>query len=101
VDARLARAARAHSADMDHRHYFDHDSRDGRSPWDRIKAAGYPAPGAENIAMGQPTAASVMNAWMNSSGHRANILNCGLKSIGVGVQYDSGGPWWTEDFGWV
>ena len=102
VDARLAEAAQAHSADMYRRHYFDHDAPGGKSPWDRIKAAGYSEPGAENIAMGQPTPAAVMDAWMNSSGHRANILNCGLRAIGVGVQYSSGGgPWWTQDFGWV
>jgi uncharacterized protein YkwD len=102
VDARLAGAAQAHSADMDHRHYFDHDTPDGKTPWDRIKAAGYSQPGAENIAMGQPTPAAVVDAWMNSPGHRANILNCDLKAIGVGVQYDTGGgPWWTQDFGWI
>jgi uncharacterized protein YkwD len=102
VDARLTEAAQAHSADMDRRHYFDHDSPDGRTPWARIKATGYQQPGAENIAMGQPTPVAVVGAWMNSPGHRANILNCDLKAIGVGVQYDTaGGPWWTQDFGWI
>jgi len=102
VDRRLTEAAQEHSADMDHQHYFDHDTPEGESPWDRIKGVGYMEPGAENIAMGQPTAASVVDAWMKSPGHRANILNCDLKAIGVGVQYDTtGGPWWTQDFGWI
>jgi uncharacterized protein YkwD len=101
-DSRLAAAARAHSADMAVHHYFDHNSQDGTTPWDRIKRAGYTQPGAENIAMGYPTAAAVMTGWMNSPGHRANILNCKLRALGVGVHSaGSGGPWWTQDFGWT
>ncbi|GAA4621374.1 hypothetical protein GCM10023196_009290 [Actinoallomurus vinaceus] len=100
VDTRLRTAARLHSADMRDRNYFDHNSLDGRSPWDRIKAAGYTVPGAENIAKGYPTAAAVLQGWMNSPGHRANILNCKLKAVGIGVAYGSGGPWWTQDFGY-
>ncbi len=99
VDSRLRTAARAHSADMRDKHYFDHNSPDGRTPWDRIKAAGYADPGAENIAQGYPTAQAVVQGWMNSSGHRANILNCDLKAIGIGVATGQGGPWWTQDFG--
>ncbi|MYW44663.1 CAP domain-containing protein, partial [Streptomyces sp. SID161] len=38
--------------------------------------------------------------WMNSPGHRANILNCGFKTLGVGVHFGPGGPWWTQDFGY-
>ena len=45
------------------------------------------------------TPADVMNAWMNSSGHRANILNCGLKDLGVGLAYQGKTPIWTQDFG--
>jgi uncharacterized protein YkwD len=100
VDTRLRTAARLHSADMRDRNYFDHNSPDGRSPWTRIKAAGYTTPGAENIAKGYPTAAAVIQGWMNSPGHRANILNCKLKAVGIGVAYGSGGPWWTQDFGY-
>lgn len=100
VDTRLRTAARLHSADMRDRNYFDHNSQDGRSPWDRIKAAGYTTPGAENIAKGYPTAAAVIQGWMNSPGHRENILNCKLKAVGIGVAYGSGGPWWTQDFGY-
>ncbi|GAB2845951.1 hypothetical protein GCM10022221_51510 [Actinocorallia aurea] len=96
ANAKLTRASRKHSKDMKVRNYFSHTSLDGRSPWDRIKAEGYKYPGAENIAAGYPTAAAVMKGWMNSSGHRANILNCKLKALGVG-QYKN---YWTQDFGW-
>jgi uncharacterized protein YkwD len=98
-DSRLRTAARRHSADMEARNYFDHNSPDGRTPWDRIKAAGYSTPGAENIAKGYATAQAVVQGWMNSPGHRANILNCSLKAVGIGVEYGQGGPWWTQDFG--
>jgi uncharacterized protein YkwD len=99
-DSRLRTAARRHSADMGVHDYFSHDSRDGDTFADRIVAAGYPRPGAENIARGYRTAAAVMEGWMNSAGHRANILNCGLRTIGVGMYDAPGGPWWTQDFGW-
>jgi uncharacterized protein YkwD len=100
ADSRLRTAARRHSADMHLRHYFEHNSLDGTSPWTRIKAAGYRMPGAENIAQGYPTAQTVVQGWMRSPGHRANILNCGLKAVGIGVEYGQGGPWWTQDFGY-
>jgi uncharacterized protein YkwD len=100
-DERLANAARGHSADMAAQNYFDHKSKDGRSFVDRIKVAGYPSPGAENIAAGQPTPEAVMKGWMESPGHRANILNCGLKALGVGVaKGGSFGIYWTQNFGW-
>ncbi|TDD82503.1 hypothetical protein E1293_16465 [Actinomadura darangshiensis] len=100
TDARLVVAARKHSADMAANDYFDHTSRNGDSPWKRMEDAGYSSPGAENIAKGYPTAAAVVKGWMNSPGHRANILNCGLRAIGVGRASGSGGPLWTQDFGW-
>ncbi|MFI0447581.1 CAP domain-containing protein [Actinomadura sp. 6N118] len=99
-DQRLATAARRHSADMAAHDYFDHTSRNGDSPWKRMEDAGYTSPGAENIAKGYPTAAAVVEGWMKSPGHRANILNCKLRAIGVGMVGGSGGPWWTQDFGW-
>ncbi|WP_216858007.1 CAP domain-containing protein [Actinomadura verrucosospora] len=99
VNSRLARAAQAFSSDMRARNFFDHTDPDGKDPGDRITAAGYRwSSYGENIAKGQATPASVMDAWMHSSGHRANILNCGFKEIGVGVVL-SGGPYWTQDFG--
>jgi uncharacterized protein YkwD len=97
VDARLVAAAQGHSTDMAVNDYFSHTSQDGRTFADRIRAAGYPSPAAENIAAGQRSAAEVMRAWMNSSGHRANILNCDLKAIGVGL--DTRGWYWTQNFG--
>lgn len=100
VDPLLRAAARAHSADMHRRRYFAHDSPDGRTPGDRNKAAGYAVPRAENIAAGYATARAVVQGWMNSPGHRANILDCSLKAVGIGVEYGQGGPWWTEDFGY-
>ncbi|MFJ9928895.1 sigma-70 family RNA polymerase sigma factor [Streptomyces misionensis] len=99
-DPQLGRAAQAHSDDMAARHFFDHVNPDGADPGQRITAAGYRwSTYGENIAMGQQTPASVMNSWMNSPGHRANILNCSFRNIGVGVHDGTGGPWWTQDFG--
>jgi uncharacterized protein YkwD len=100
IDARLVTAARRHSADMAANGYFDHTSRNGDSPWERMEAAGYTSPGAENIAKGYGTAAAVVEGWMKSPGHRANILNCKLRAIGVGMAGGPGGPLWTQDFGW-
>ncbi|MFE0172182.1 sigma-70 family RNA polymerase sigma factor [Streptomyces sp. NPDC059002] len=99
-NAELASAAQKHSADMAARDYFDHTSPDGTDPGDRITAAGYRwSTYGENIARGQQTPASVMDSWMNSPGHRANILNCDFKELGVGIHNGSGGPWWTQAFG--
>ncbi|WP_308434409.1 sigma-70 family RNA polymerase sigma factor, partial [Streptomyces anandii] len=99
-DSQLDAAAQGHSDDMAARGFFDHTNPDGKDPGQRITAAGYRwSTYGENIAMGQQTPESVMNSWMNSPGHRANILNCSFKNIGVGVHKGSGGPWWTQDFG--
>ena len=99
-DARLAAAARAHSADMAQRRYFDHTAPDGTDPGQRITAAGYAwSAYGENIAAGYPDAVSVMRGWMNSPGHRENILNCRFSNLGVGLYRtpDRGG-YWTQDF---
>jgi uncharacterized protein YkwD len=96
----LTIAARRHSDDMSKHHYFSHNSQNGTTPWTRMKRAGYPySVGAENIAMGYRSAKAVMAGWMKSPGHRANILNCRLKAIGVGVHFGGYGPMWTQDFG--
>jgi uncharacterized protein YkwD len=97
IDPRITRAAQSHSDDMARRGYFEHDGVDGRSFADRMRAAGYPSPGAENIALGQTSAAEVMTAWLRSPGHRRNILDCDLRTIGVG--YTADGSYWTQDFG--
>ncbi|MGW2212022.1 sigma-70 family RNA polymerase sigma factor [Streptomyces sp. NPDC001781] len=99
-DRLLDAAAQGHSEDMGTRRFFDHTNPDGAGPDARITAAGYRwSAYGENIAQGQRTAESVMAAWMNSPGHRANILNCSFRNLGVGVHEGSGGPWWTQDFG--
>ncbi|MFI8370856.1 CAP domain-containing protein [Streptomyces sp. NPDC085466] len=95
----LARLAGNLSADMANRGFFDHTDPDGATPWDRARAAGITNLGAENIARGQVDATAAMVSWMNSDGHRANILNCDLTTLGVGVHFADGGPWWTQDFG--
>jgi uncharacterized protein YkwD len=97
ADARLAAVAAAHSADMRDRGFFDHVNLAGLTPFDRAEAAGVSAR-AENIARGQRDAAAVMTSWMNSPGHRANILDCGLTRLGVGIADGGGGPWWTQLF---
>jgi uncharacterized protein YkwD len=98
-DPALAAVARAHSADMRDRDYFSHTSPEGRSPFDRAEQAGVGYSRAENIAFGQADAAAVMEAWLKSPGHRANILDCELTKLGVGVAEGAGGPWWTQLFG--
>lgn len=97
-DGQLARAAQAHARDMANGGYFSHDSRDGRSFADRILAAGYPGPGGENIAYGQSSPDEVVRDWMDSPGHRENILNCEFTTLGVG--YDPDGNYWVQDFGY-
>jgi uncharacterized protein YkwD len=100
ADPRLAKSARAHSSDMAAHNYFSHTSLDGQDFVAREKAAGFPTPGAENIAAGQRTPDDVVKGWMASPGHRANILNCGLKALGVGMaRGGSYGIYWTQNFG--
>lgn len=95
----LAALAGAFSKDMAVRGFFDHTDPDGNTPWDRATKAGVSGMGGENIARGQGDAAAVMKAWMDSPGHKANILNCEFRTLGVGVYNAAGGPWWTQDFG--
>lgn len=99
ADASLAALATGFSDAMAARGFFDHTDPDGKSPWDRAAKAGIGNLGGENIARGQADAKAVMESWMNSPGHRANILNCDYKTLGVGVHFGEGGPWWTQDFG--
>ncbi|WPW31667.1 CAP domain-containing protein [Streptomyces atratus] len=99
ASASLASLAQDFSDDMAARGFFDHTDPDGRTPWDRASKAGVQGLGGENIARGQADPQAVMDSWMSSDGHRANILNCDYKTLGVGVHYGSGGPWWTQDFG--
>ena len=96
-DWELGRVARYKSQDMKDNRYFSHTSPVYGSPFDMIKNFGitYRSAG-ENIAKGQTTPQAVVNAWMNSSGHRANILNPSFTRIGVG--YVADGNYWTQMF---
>ncbi|HST82146.1 MAG TPA: CAP domain-containing protein [Kineosporiaceae bacterium] len=103
LNSKLNKAAQAHSTDMATANFFSHDSQDGRTPFDRIKAAGYSfGAAAENIAAGSTTAAGAMDQWMNSAGHKANILNCTYVDLGVGYAPGENAEYagyWTQDFG--
>ncbi|WP_212992104.1 CAP domain-containing protein [Actinoplanes auranticolor] len=80
--------------------YISHVSDDGRDFVTRAKEQGYNDPGGENVARGQRDAADVMTSWMNSEGHRANILNCDFKALGAGaVKGTDGTIVWGQLFG--
>jgi len=97
LDVELSKVAREKSNDMQTKGYFDHNSPTYGSPFDMMKAYGisYRTAG-ENIAMGQRTPEEVVNAWMNSEGHRANILNPNFTHIGIG--HVAQGNYWTQMF---
>jgi uncharacterized protein YkwD len=103
LNSQLTSAAQGHSDDMATNNYFEHDSPDGRDPGQRISDAGYDwSEWAENIAAGYDTPAKVVDTWMHSAGHRANILNCDLHDIGVGYATADNADYstyWTQDFG--
>ncbi|WP_327326860.1 CAP domain-containing protein [Streptomyces sp. NBC_01210] len=99
-NAKLVEAADDYSDVMAGSGVMSHTGPDGSTMSGRVDAAGYVwSTLGENIARGQSDAAAVMDAWMHSPGHRANILNCSFKEIGIGVHFGDGGPWWTQDFG--
>lgn len=96
----LSRVARYKSVDMRDKGYFSHTSPTYGSPFTMMQNFGirYSAAG-ENIAKGQPTPERVMNDWMNSPGHRSNILSSSFSHIGVGVAKDKAGNYyWTQMF---
>ncbi|HEY3559808.1 MAG TPA: CAP domain-containing protein [Kribbella sp.] len=105
LDSALVEAAGKHASDMVRRHYMDHTNPDGQDPGDRMKAAGYRGSSwGENIAAGYDSAQKVVAAWMQSDGHRKNILNCRFTTIGIGydagrVKSDYGPGSWVQDFG--
>lgn len=99
VDDKLTLAAQRHSQDQADHKKMSHDGSDGSDVGDRLDRVGYAWRSyGENVAWNQQSPAAVMDAWMNSPGHRANILNCSFTEIGVGVAR-SNGPYWTQDFG--
>lgn len=97
----LDRAAQKYAQYMGDAGFFSHNGPDGSTPSTRIKAEGYNGnTWGENIAAGQKTPQAVMTAWMNSSGHRANILHSSFKEIGIGCATGgSMGLYWVQDFG--
>ncbi|MFE7903163.1 CAP domain-containing protein [Streptomyces sp. NPDC057424] len=101
ADPLLTTAAQAHSADMVARAFYAHTAPDGSQPWDRAAAAGSTRRSVgENIACGQRSPADVVEGWMNSPGHRANILKPGFTHIGIGFAGGGrAGMYWTQLFG--
>ncbi|GAB7058922.1 CAP domain-containing protein [Streptomyces mexicanus] len=98
LNTELTEAAQAHSEDMAAHRTMSHTGSDGSSPGERITRAGYAwSSYGENVAYGYATPEQVMAGWMNSPGHRANILDCDFKEIGVG--HAQPGDYWTQDFG--
>lgn len=101
VDHELIVASAAQSYYMARTRLFSHVWRDGSTFAMRAERAGVRAPAGENIAWGYPTAAEVMRAWMASPEHRANILNCGARTMGAAIVYAADGtPYYTQTFGW-
>jgi uncharacterized protein YkwD len=107
LNAELNATALGHSRDMALQDYFSHTGKNGSLPWDRARAVGYDANAmGENIAAGYTTAESVVQGWINSPGHRANLLNPSFTELGVGYYYlanDTGttnfNTYWTQMFG--
>ena len=97
LSSKLSDVARLKSQDMHDNNYFSHTSPTYGSPFDMMKTFGisYRTAG-ENIAKGYATPQAVVTAWMNSEGHRANILNANYTTIGVG--YVASGNYWTQEF---
>ena len=97
IDTKLTQSAQAKSQDMKNKNYFSHTSPTYGSPFDQMKSMGITyKSAAENIAMGQRSPAEVVDAWMKSPGHKANIMNGSFTHIGVGLS-DSG-YYWTQQF---
>lgn len=105
ADPNLLESAGGHAEDMVDRHFFDHTNPDGEDPFERMRAAGFHGSSmAENIAMGYTSPKAAVAGWMDSSGHRQNILNCDYNRLGVGYDpgriqegYASGS--WVQNFG--
>ncbi|MFC5924914.1 CAP domain-containing protein [Micromonospora vulcania] len=98
INTKLMTAAQRHSQDQADHQNMSHTGSDGSDSGVRLDRVGYAwRTYGENVAWNQKTPAAVMDAWMNSSGHRANILNCAFTEIGVGIA-SSNGPYWTQVF---
>lgn len=100
-DPRLDKAARLHSQDMAAHSHYSHTSTNGKGPKERMEAQGYDDASGENVDAWPTTPQGAFDAWMHSSGHRAQILACRSKGTGIGVAL--GGKhraYWTQDFGY-
>ena len=102
LDEQLTDAARVHTRDMANNNYLGHQGSNGSQPWDRIQEAGYQASTAgENVAAGYRSIEAVMEGWLESAGHCANIMNASYRDVGVArvdnpnTQY---GVYWTQVF---
>ncbi len=102
----LAATATDYAGDLVARNYFSHTSKEGTMPWDRAKEHGYPTYGwggayvGENLAQGFASPEEAVKAWMNSPGHRANLLKREYRELGVGVVVDATGrKTWVQNFG--
>lgn len=106
LNAKLSAAAQAHSESMAHNDFFSHIGSDGSTAAARVARAGYNAAATgENIAAGYASARTIVSMWMNSPGHRANILSRRAKEIGIGFYYLDNDPgdvdfkyYWTQNF---
>lgn len=99
-NALLSDAAAVHAADMASNDFFAHTGSDGSDIGLRVDRVGYDwGFVGENIAFGPTDAAVVMDLWMNSEGHRANILNTHFSEIGIAIDMSGATPYWVQDFG--
>ncbi len=99
LNDKLTAAAQRHAQDMATSRRMSHTGSDGSTMRSRIDTTQYTwSTIGENVAMGQPTAAAVMTAWMNSPGHRQNILNPAFTEMGVGYATNAGRAYWTQVF---
>ena len=100
LDRRLILAAYGHAADMARRGYFAHESPNGAGAGDRVQDAGYRwSRYGENIARGQDSTYEVVDGWMHSPEHRENIMDCGLRQMGIGLAFSGDRqPYWVQDF---
>ena len=99
----LAWASRLHAEDMGQSGYFEHDSQDGRTPFERMEAEGYSGfPRAENIAAGSEGPAATLAQWLASDGHCVNLMDTQATCLGVGYARVEGSDWthyWVQNFG--
>lgn len=85
-DTKLAQAAQNHADDMAAKQYFQHDSLNGKTPFDRMKDVGYPLrTAAENIAAGNRDVYEALHSWLKSTGHCRNLMNPEMKDVGLGM----------------